>query len=144
MSHTSSVSTVNFQDESVLRAAIQELKSLGVKCELLENALPRAYFTNQAGMDMPARFVISLPESRYDVGLYPVEGKQGYEARFDEFMGDIAKNLGATPQSRGGAAIGKLSQTYAKLAIMRKAMQSGKRVTQATLPDGSIQLVVAA
>lgn len=50
MSHTSEVSNIVFADIPALRAAVNELASRGIKCALVQNATPRAYFANQQGM----------------------------------------------------------------------------------------------
>jgi len=146
MSHTSTINTVVITDEHALRAAIQELKSNGVRCDLLENAKPRAYYNTQEGMQGNAKFVVSLKDSRYDVGLYERADGNGLEARTDLWGGDVAKQLGAQAQgeeSKEQAAMGKLFQTYAVQAATRKATQKGYRVNRVNKEDGTVQLQIA-
>jgi hypothetical protein len=143
MSHTSTINSVVIADKHAVTAAIAELKANGVNCELLENAKPRAYYSNQSGMG-EAEMVINLKDSRYDVGLY--KNEQGtYEARCDLWGGDIAKNLGVpatgdTPREQ--AALGKFFSTYAAHAAQRKAIQQGYSVRRINNKDGSIQLQI--
>ena len=146
MSHTATIDAVVISDEHALRAAITELKNNGVNCDLLENAMARAYYPNQSGMDTEARFVVKLHDSRYDVGLYAKEDNSGYEARTDLWGGDVQKVLGAKAQegeSDAQAALGKLFQTYAIHAATRKATQQGYRVNRVTKDDGTVQLQIA-
>ncbi len=50
MSHTATIKTLMLSDKHAITAAIAELKTKGVNCELLENAVPRAYYSDQKGM----------------------------------------------------------------------------------------------
>ena len=48
MSHTASIKAVKIQSINALRAAVKELNERhGIKCTLVENTKPRAYFTEQ-------------------------------------------------------------------------------------------------
>lgn len=144
MSHTSTIASVVINDITALRLTIAELKGQGVKCELLENAVPRAYFPQQSGMDTPAKYVVKLEDSKYDVGLYARDGKPGLEARTDFFAGYVEKVLGLPAGLGPGEAhkMGRLLQTYAKHATIRQAAQQGHRVGQTVLPDGTVQLTI--
>lgn len=152
MSHTSTVSTVLFSDIKALQAAVRELNKQGVKCSLVENATPRAYFTNQAGLGQ-ARYVLKLEDSKYDVGFYPVNSTPGVtpgamEARYDTFQNYVGKLLGATvppgPNQPDEAAlgIGRLSQEYAIQATISRAIASGKRVNRVPGKNGAVVLTV--
>ena len=144
MSHTTTVNNVAINDIGALQAAVAELKANGVACEMLENQLPRAYYSNQAGMETPADYVLRLNNSRYDVGFYKnAEGT--YEPRCDLWGGDIAKQIGVTQREgigREQAALGKLFNLYSTHAVMRKANQQGYRVQRTNKEDGSVQLQI--
>ena len=147
MSHTATINDVIISDENALRATITELKSKGIKCELLENSMARAYSAGQAGMDRPARFVIQLNDSPYDVGLYERAEGTGYEARTDLYQNHVRNILGSTRQegeSTQQAALGKLFQTYAVNAATLKATQQGMQVNRVTKQDGTVQLRIVA
>lgn len=145
MSHTTTISGITIKDIPALRSAIQELKSKGVKCDLLENEVPRAYFDNQEGMGK-ADYVVKLHDSRFDVGLYK-NSKNEFEARADLHAGHVASVLGSTPkkgEDARQAAMGKMFQMYAVHAATRKATQQGFTIQRNVLKDGTIQLRVAA
>ena len=145
MSHTTTITGVTIKDIPALRAAIEELKSKGVKCDLLENAVPRAYFDNQQGMGK-ADYVVKLHESRFDIGLYKNKDNE-YEARTDLHANQVANVLGAKAgkgEDARQAAMGKMFQMYAVHAATRKAMQQGYKVQRVVKQDGTIQLRVAA
>jgi hypothetical protein len=145
MSHTTSLDGILFTDMDALRSAIDELKSNGVNCDLLENATPRAYYKDQSGLGK-APFVVRLNSTDYDVGLYEKE-KGAYEARADFWAGKVSGQLGA--EARDGentdqAKLGKLYQMYAVHAATRQAVRQGYNVHRVTKDDGTIQLRVAA
>lgn len=145
MSHTTEIKGIVISDASALRAAIQELKSQGIRCDLLENAKPRAYYKEQGGLGQ-APFVVKLHDSKYDVGLYAKTEGKGFEARTDFWNGEVEKVLGA--KARKGedetqAKLGKLFQAYAVAATVRQASQQGYTVSKQYKQDGSVQLRVA-
>lgn len=142
MSHTSTVSTIKIQSVTALRAAVAELNSQGIACTLVEGATPRAYFSDQPGLGK-ADFVLALPEARYDVGLYKVDG--GYEARTDFYAGSVAACLGAPARSeetRGQAQMGKLFQAYGIHAAMEAARKKGHMVRRINKQDGTVALEI--
>jgi hypothetical protein len=145
MSHTSTIDSVVISDVGALRQAIAELKGQGVNCELLENAVPRAYYANQTGLEK-APLVIKLNDSRYDVGLYD-NGNGGFEARTDFWGGDVQNVLGApaeTPEQREQAKMGRLFQTYAVCAAESHAALNGYSTQRSLKEDGTVQLVLTA
>lgn len=144
MSHTTSIDNIVFSDIAALRAAVAELKTRGVRCDLLENSTPRAYYAAQQGMGK-ADFVLKLHDAPYDVGFYKTTDKVGYVARTDLFAGHVARILGvqAKPNEKAEqAALGRLNQTYAVHAATRKAVAQGMTVQRVNAPDGSVRLVV--
>ncbi len=141
MSHTTTIATLLLSDETAIRAAIAELASKGVKCELLENAIPRAYYSDQMGQ---ADMVVKLGASRYDVGLYK-QADGNYEAKADFWGHDVENALGAKPAKDDNATqakLGKFFSLYAAHAATRKAVQQGYQVRRIDNADGSIQLQV--
>lgn len=143
MSHTTEIDAIKITDVVALRSAIAELKSHGVKCDLLENAVPRAYYNNQEGLGK-ADFVLKLNDSRYDVGLYNDDGK-GYVARCDFWNREVENLLGARAEEgedAGMAKLGKLYQTYGIHAATNAAVQQGYAVQRINQDGGAVQLVV--
>lgn len=144
MSHTTEIKSIVFTDIAALRAAVAELNTLGVKCSLLENTTPRAYYQNQQGLGK-ADFVLKLDDCPYDVGFYKDEEVKGYVARTDLFAGRVHAVLGAKAQGNEKpeqAALGKLYQMYGVHAATRQAAKQGYAVRRVTKPDGTIQLVM--
>lgn len=144
MSHTSEISNIVFQDVAALTAAVNELSGKGIKCALVKDATPRAYYSNQQGMGK-ASYVLQLHDAPYDVGFYPTATGKGYVARTDLFAGHVARVLGATAapgETAQQAALGKLNQAYAIHAATRKAVQQGMSVQRVNNADGSVRLVV--
>ena len=123
MSHTSEISAVAIVDIAALEGAVSDLKASGVRCSLVKNAKPRAFYNNQQGMGV-APYVLKLEDSPYDVGFYE-NGQGGYVARTDLFAGHIQRILGTTvrgpKETAEQAALGKLYQTYAVNAAIRQA-----------------------
>lgn len=142
MSHTTTIGQILFADADALRAAAEELKARGIDCDLIESATPRAYFNDQMG---EAPLVLKLNKSRFDVGFYEEEDKDGLVAKCDLWGNDIAGQIG-TPQEEGvtptEAALGQLRNTYATHAVMNRAMQQGHSVQRIDEEDGSVQLVI--
>lgn len=142
MSHTATIKTLMLSDKKAIESAVAELKSKGLKCDLLENAVPRAYYSNQTGMGK-ADMVVKLHDSKYDVGLYKTD--EGYESRCDFWDGQIERQLGVTAgkdDNHQQAKLGKLYNAYAVHAASRAAIQKGYQVTRNDKADGSTQLTV--
>jgi hypothetical protein len=143
LSHTASVKSIRIQSVTALRAAIQELATTGVRCSLLENATPRAFYNNQAGMGV-ANFVIKLDASPYDIGLYK-QADGSYEARTDFYARHIENLLGApakSPASAEQAKMGKLFQLYGIHAATEAARKKGHMVRRINKQDGTVALEV--
>lgn len=147
MSHTTTIGSVVITDINALTAAINELKREGVKCDLLENARPRAYYDNQAGMGQ-APYVVQLSDAQYDIGLYEQQDNPGaYEPRTDFYGGSVERVLGQkgiegdTPDQ---TKLGKLTQRYAICAAERQAILQGYVSQRTTKQDGTMQLVLTA
>jgi hypothetical protein len=142
MSHTTSIKAVKIQSVNALRSAIAELNSSGTRLTLKENATPRAYFANQAGLGK-ADFVVEVHGAKYDIGLYKQEDGS-YEARTDFWGGSVQAVLGgtATTQERAEQAkMGKLFQMYGIHAATEAARRKGlsvRRITDAS--TGTIKL----
>ena len=144
MSHTTAINCIKITDVAALRSAIIELKSHGVKCDLLENAVPRAYYPDQKGMGK-ADFVVNLKDASYDVGLYKDQDGKGYSARCDFYNGSVERELGATRQDDEDpnmARLGKLYQSYAIHAATNAAVQQGYTVQRVNQEGGTVQLQV--
>lgn len=144
MSHTSAVKSIAITSVEALREAVKELNANGVKCSLVENSTPRAYYSNQTGLGK-ADFVLKLDNSRYDVGFYKSENG-GYEVRTDFWGQDVKNQLGATASGPGKteqAQLGKLFQAYGIHAAMMEARRKGLMATRQKGKDGIEQVVVS-
>lgn len=144
MSHTTTIKDIVFADLTALQAAADDLRDRGIDCNLIENAIPRAYYDNQLG---EAPYVLRLNESRYDVGFYQEDGTEGLVPKCDLYANEISRQLGAKQEegvSREAAAIGKLRNAYAVAATTNQAIQSGATVNRVDNEDGSVQLVIQA
>lgn len=124
---------------------VEELNKQGIRCELLENAVPRAYFKDQPNMGR-ADLVLKLTDCKYDIGLYK-QADGSYEPRTDFFAGYVEKILGAkasdkTPDKINQAKLGKLFQMYGICAATEKARKSGYTVRRVANEDGSMKLIV--
>lgn len=140
MSHTTTIDGILFTDMNALQQAVNELNAQGVRCELKHNVAPRAYYSNQQGMGQ-ADTVLHLHDAKYDVGFYPAEGKQGYEARTDFWGGSVEQQLGVKGND-AQSKLGKLYQGYAVCAIERQAIMEGRTTQRVQKQDGTVQLVV--
>lgn len=146
MSHTTTIGTVKITDIDALRAAVAELQSTGVQCELVERQKPRMYFDNQHGV---CDYVLKLPNSPYDVGFD--KQKDGSYAPVTDLHGNhVGKQIGAmncaipnTQSGRAQHAIGRLMQNYAKNAAMNAARRAGHSVARSFIDDqGNAQVVL--
>jgi hypothetical protein len=137
MSHTTVINNIEVTDVNALRQAVQELKSKGVDCSLIENAIPRAFYANQAGMSDKADIVVKDNSGPYDIGFYRRGDGKGYEMRMDTYGGSIGKSFGTSE-----SPVGKLMQLYGVHAATRKAVQQGYSVRRKELDDGTIKLFV--
>ena len=144
MSHTTTVNSVALVSKSAIQAAVRDLKGLGIKCDLLENATPRAYYSNQDGMG-EADMVLKLNDALYDVGLYKND-KGHYEARTDFFAGSVGNVLGveaSTGTSHEQAQLGKFFQAYATRAVEEQAFAQGYMVNHARNADGTVVMTLS-
>ena len=146
MSHTTRIDEIVFSDIESLKEAIKELKTSGIRCDLVTDQKPRAYYANQEGMDMEMPYVLKLEDSKYDVGFVYDAQKQGYVARADLFAGAINRVLGAPPkttENKNQAQIGKLVQSYAIAAATKQWIREGYDVHKITHPGGDVTLQVS-
>lgn len=140
MSHTTAIKGVQITDVAALRSAVNDLNKAGVQCTLIENAKPRAYYSDQEGLGM-ADLVLQLPNAQYDVGLYKQD--KNYEARTDFYGGSVERQLGVKDDSVKGdqKKLGKLYQMYAVNATERSLAMKGISSRRTTKQDGTIQLM---
>lgn len=144
MSHTTKIGGIKIVSASALKAAVAELARKGMKISIVENATPRAYYSNQAGMGK-ADLVIKLANAAYDIGLYK-QADGTYEPRTDFYGGSVEKLLGAAASKKENAIqakLGKLIQLYGIHAASEKAKKQGYTVRRVEGKDGAIKLVMA-
>lgn len=119
------------------------MRGKGINITLTENAKPRAYSANQAGMGV-APYVLNLPGSQYDIGLYD-DGNGGYEARTDFWGNHVEKILGVqacSVENRDQARMGKLFQTYGICAAEETARMQGYQTRRVMGQEGAVELIV--
>jgi hypothetical protein len=148
MSHTTTLNGLAIKDVQAMRTTIAELQGKGININLLENTKPRMYFGNQHG---ECAFVLSLPDSKYDVGLDRQEDGS-FIPVFDEYQGHVGNQLGADQsvcpmprdsEDRALHAIGQFSQGYAKNAAINAAAAQGYSVTDTSVDDeGNVHLIL--
>lgn len=143
MSHTTAINAIKITDAKHLAKAVEALKAQGIKCSLIANATPRAYFNNQKGMGH-ADFVLKLDDSPYDIGFYKT-ADGSFEPRTDFHAGHIQRILGARasdPSKAQQAQMGKLFQEYGIAGAMDAARKKGYDVRRNTAADGTVTLVM--
>jgi hypothetical protein len=149
MSHTTHLKAVQIRDVSALRQAVAELKSKGVKCDLVEKDRPRMFYAQQHG---ECDFVLKLTDAPYDVG-FDRQQDGSYAPVFDEWGQHVARQLGAdvnvcpmptTPEGKAQHQIGKFMQSYAKFAAINAAVAQGY-IVEGTQTDakGNVHLVLS-
>lgn len=142
MSHNTTIGQIIFADVGALRAAADELQQRGINCDLIENAIPRAYSQNQLPR---ADLVLRLNAGRFDVGFYKEGEDDHYTAKADLWGGHVADQIG-TPREEGisqaEADLGQLRHAYAAHATMNQVVRQGGTVQRIDNEDGSTQLVV--
>jgi hypothetical protein len=133
-----------------MRDAVAHLKQQGINCELLENAKPRMYYSNQEGV---CDFVLRLSDGNYDVGFKFDQTTGEYVAVLDTWNGYVANQIGAdratcpiptTPEGRTQHAMGKFLQEYGLHAAINAATEDGMIVNGYTKDEkGNYQLELA-
>lgn len=145
MSHTTSIKGIKITDAAILQAAVASLAKQGIRCSLLRDATPRAYYANQQGLGK-ADFVLQLGDASYDVGFYK-QADGSYEPRTDFWGGSVAKVLGGVasePEKTDQAKLGRLFQSYGVEAAVAKARRNGQTLTRTTGKNGEIILTIDA
>jgi hypothetical protein len=140
MSHITTVTDIIFTDVKALKTAAQALKKEGIDCKLLTDSKPRAFYDNQMEK---APFVLSLKNSRYDVGFYMTKEGNGYIAKADFFGGEIEKQIGVKYQEGMNKNLTPMSKLYAQYTVaatVNEAVSKGYSVQRSVKSDGSIQL----
>lgn len=143
MSHTSKVSGIKITNIEALTAAIADLNQQGIKCSLIANTKPRAFYDNQDGMGH-ADYVIRLDQASYDIGLYK-QAEGSYEPRTDFWAGSVERILGvkaADPKKTDQAKLGKLFQTYGLCAAEEEARMRGLNCQRVPGENGAVKLLV--
>ena len=146
MSHTARIKGIKISSIEALRSTVAELNDQGIKCSIVLNAAPRAFYQSQEGLGT-TDYVIQLADSRYDIGLYK-QNDGSYEPRCDFWANDISKLLGvlpvdSSPARTEQAKLGKLFQTYAIHAASEQAFNQGYMTERITNEDGTVQLIVS-
>ena len=142
MSHITTIDELVFSDVEALKAAVKQLQGQGVKCSLVQNEVPRAYYNGQLPK---ADHVLKLDGSQYDVGFYYDTAKKGLIAKTDFFMDSVRNVLGAPTrkgESQAQSHMGKLYHAYAVAAATRQAVRQGYQVRTVQKQDGTVQLVM--
>lgn len=133
MSHNVTVKHVKIASIPALQAAIKELRQEGIEVDLLKNSAQRGY-RHSSHKTYP--YVIRVSNAKYDIALIPDLDGSGYTPAFDQYLGEIKKELGmltgatqhkdvACAASSPQADIGKLLQRYSVCLIEQEARNKG-------------------
>lgn len=149
MSHTTTIGTVKITDANALKAAVRELKTEGVKCDLVEKVTARMYSAAQTSHIGVCDYVLRLHAAKYDVAF--VKQTDGsYLPVTDLYQNSVSSQIGAscpmpgTPGAHAQHAIGRLMQGYAKHAAINAARKQGYTVTGTRRDkDGNVHVKVA-
>ncbi len=148
MSHTTTIKSVVIRDVAALKKTVLDLQSKGVKCSLVENAVPAMYYNNQVGK---CEYVLRLDDAlyagkRYDIG-FQKQADGTYATVFDDWGRAISGQVGAacpmpnTPEGKAQHIIGQLLQGYAVNAAINAAVSQGYVVEgHTTDADGNVHL----
>lgn len=146
MSHTTKIKSVPIKSISALRAAVADLQSQGIRCELRENEKPRMYYADQLAkhlgkQDGKAEFVLHLADAAYDVG-FVAEQDGSFTPVFDSWRGEVKRVLGNGGEGQAGE-MGKLLQAYSKAVAIESAVSQGYTVLSCDFDSkGQIQLSI--
>jgi hypothetical protein len=130
ISHTTTLKGMKIKDARAMRDAVANLKRQGINCDLLENAKPRMYYSNQEGV---CDFVLRLHDGNYDVG-FKLQDNGEYHAVLDTWNGYVADQIGAdratcpipsTPEGRTQHAMGRFLQEYGLHTAINTATADG-------------------
>lgn len=135
MSHTAKITAIKITDIVALRSAVEDMNKMGIRCQLVENQAPRAFYQQQEGLGV-APFVLKLDGAKYDVGFYPEtqNGVMAYEARTDFYQGSVEKVLGVSDGTDQGK-LGKLFNLYSANAVINTAIRKGYRYMRSVNKD---------
>jgi len=155
MSHTTTLRSLKITDIAAVEAAVSELNSLGIACQLVRGEAPGMYYNKQQGV---CDYVLRLPgakgrgahgQTQYDIGF--TKAADGtYEMAFDDYDSALRKVIGAscpmpnTPEGKAQHAIGKFTQLYAKHATINAAINQGYQIESTSYDEqGNLQLMIA-
>ena len=119
------------------------MKAKGINCELLENAKPRMYSSNQSPT---CDYVLNLKNGSYDVGFQ--KQKDGtYVPVLDTWNNNVSNQIGATcpmpntQEGRAQHAIGQFMHEYSYAAVENAALQQGLiKESEMTDADGTVHV----
>jgi hypothetical protein len=152
MSHTTYINEVKITNLYALRSACAELqRTTGVKLSITANAVPKAYFNNQAGLSEAAALVLAVEGAPYEIGVYPASKAGEYELRADLYSGARIQQVLGVPGGRPAGDptvstaqtyLGRLLQMYAVHATEQAVLANGGQSERVAQNDGTIQLVI--
>lgn len=140
MSHVSKLSGMKIKDEAAMRAAVADLTAKGIKCELVQNAVPRMHGQREEQAVGKCDYVLKLPNGKYDVG-FKKQSDGTFQAVIDTYGNHVGGQIGAAcpmPNSAEGRVqhqMGQFMQNYAKHAAMNAARAKGMNVLGATVDE---------
>jgi hypothetical protein len=120
MSHTTKLEGASIKSASAIRAAVDALRSKGIKASVLENAKPRAYFSNQIDK---CDLVMKLEDGPYDVG-FKLNDQGEYEVLYDNYINRVSELIGSKGEGTV-AEVGQFMQEYVKEATIEQATNQG-------------------
>ena len=148
MSHTTTVKGLAIKSDDSIRAAVLALQAQGIEVELMENAIPRMFYSHQEEAVGKCNFVIKVKKAQYDVGLKK-NNVGDYDLIFDEWGGGIRNQIGITKTDSSWdddekrlAHIAKFTREYNKhLVTSQFNAQNIFDIEQVTGDNGEIQMV---
>lgn len=129
MSHTTTLKSVAISDTKALQDAVEFLKQRGLEADLLQNAKPRMYYSDQYGV---CDYVLRLKNSPYDIG-FAKQADGTYAPVFDSWAGHLQKQIGnpascaipTTAEEREAAAVASLLNAYGVHAAKNQLESEG-------------------
>lgn len=128
-----------------LASAVAELQGKGIRCDLVDDVVPRMYYKDQV---KACEKVLKLHDSQYDVGFQMQEDGSLLPV-FDKWNNHIKDVIGSTHKVKEPTAatealshIGQLMQQYSRHAALNEVTNQGYVIEQDFLDeDGNYQLV---
>jgi len=149
MSHVTRVGGVKIKDVAAMKSAVQELVKKGVRCELVENQVPRMHGEAEHRRVGKCEYVLKLHSGSYDVG-FKKQTDGTYEAVIDTYGSHVGKQIGAacpmpnTAEGRAQHQMGQFMQQYTRHAVINAERAKGRMVEDCIIDaQGKMHLTIS-